>query len=81
MKEQAFLMLPEIWSPVHMDDEGQIVFFYLKEKKVNQAPILDQLNFGKETLAADAQRYVTERFLQTIKKKNAIVIPVQKEDD
>lgn len=81
MQEQAFLMLPDFWSPIHIADDGQIVFFYLKEKKSNQPPILDQLNFGKETLAADAQRYVTERLLQTVKKKKAIVIPVQREDE
>jgi hypothetical protein len=81
MQEQAFLMLPDFWSPIHIADDGQIVFFYLKEKKSNQTPILDQLNFGKETLAADAQRYVTERLLQTVKKKKAIVIPVQREDE
>jgi hypothetical protein len=81
MKEQAFLMLPDFWSPIHVADNGQIVFFYLQEKKVNPAPILDQLAFGKETLAADAKAFVTEKLIQVVKKKNAIVIPVQKEDE
>lgn len=81
MKTQAFMMLPDLWSPIHVADDGQIVFFYLQQKKSNLTPILGQLSFGKETLAADAQRYVTERLLQTIKQKTAIVIPVQKEDD
>lgn len=81
MKEQAFLMLPGLWSPIHVAEDGQIVFFYLQEKKIGEAPILDQLSFGKETLAADAKIYVTERLLQTVKQKKAIVIPVQKEDE
>lgn len=81
MKEQAFLMLPDLWSPIHVADNGEIVFFYLKEKKTNPSPILDQLAFGKETLAADAKAYVTEKLLKVVKKKNAIVIPVQKEDE
>ncbi len=81
MKEQAFLMLPDLWSPIHLADDGKILFFYLQEKKTTPAPILDQLAFGKETLAADAQAYVTERLLQVVKKKKAIVIPVQKEDE
>lgn len=81
MKEQAFMMLSGLWSPVYAADDGQVVFFYLQEKKSNQLPILDQLNFGKETLAADAQRYVAERLLQTVKSKHAIVIPVQREDE
>lgn len=80
MKEQAFLMLPEIWSPVHVAD-GEVVFFYLQERKSNAAPILDHLNFGKEVLAADAQRFAAERLIQEIKKKQAILIPIQKEDD
>jgi hypothetical protein len=81
MTDEAFLMLPELWSPVHVADSGEVAFFYLKEKKAHQAPILDQLNFGKETLAADAQRFVADKLLQAVKKKQAIVIPVQKEDD
>ena len=81
MKEQAFMMLPDFWSPIHVADNGQIVFFYLQEKKANPAPILDQLAFGKETLAADAKAFVTERLIKVVKKKKAIVIPIQKEDE
>jgi hypothetical protein len=81
MQNQAFLMLPDLWSPIHVADDGQIVFFYLQEKKVGADPILDQLSFGKETLAADAKAYVTEKLLQTVKIKNAIVIPLQKDDE
>ncbi|MBX7066205.1 MAG: SurA N-terminal domain-containing protein [Parachlamydiales bacterium] len=81
MKEQAFMMLPDFWSPIHVADHGEIVFFYLQERKTNTAPILDQLAFGKETLSADAKVYATERLLEAVKKKHAIVIPVQKEDE
>ena len=81
MKEQAFMMLPDFWSPIHVADDGEISFFYLQEKKVTHEPILESLNFGKETLAADAKAYVTERLLQTVKMKNAIVIPVQRGDE
>lgn len=81
MKEQAFLMMPGGWSPIQVADDGQIVFFYLQEKKANPAPILEQISFGKETLAADAKAYVAEKLLKTVKKKNAIVIPVQKGDE
>ena len=81
MREQAFLMLPDVWSPIQISDDGQISFFYLQEKQSGGAPILDQLAFGKETLAIDAKAYVVERLLQTIKSKKAIVIPVPKEDE
>lgn len=80
MREQAFLLLPDVWSPIHVADNGDIVFFYLQEKKSHPTPILDQLSFGKETLAADAKTYVAERLLQVVKQKQAIVIPIQQED-
>ncbi len=81
MKEQAFMMLPNLWSPIYIADNGQIVFFYLQERKANQVPILDQLSLGKEMLAADAKAYATERLIQVIKKKQAIKIPIQREDE
>lgn len=81
MKNQAFIMLPDVWSPIHEAEDGKIVFFYLKEKKMAPAPILDQISLGKETLARDAKAYFAEKFLQTVKEKNAIVIPLQKEDE
>ncbi len=81
MKEEAFIMMPNQWSPVRVADEGQIVFFYLQEKKRADTPILDLLSFGKETLASDAQRYLAERLLENAKGKNAIVIPLQGEKE
>ncbi len=81
MKEQAFMILPEQWSSVRIAEDGEIFFFYLSEKQSHSGPILEQLVLGKETLAADAKLYATERLLDTVKKKNAIVIPIQKEDE
>jgi hypothetical protein len=81
MKEQAFEMLPDLWSPIHVEEGGEIAFFYLQEKRSNPAPILEQLDFGKETLASDAKRYVADRLLQAIQQKKAIVIPVQRGDN
>ncbi|MES2273298.1 MAG: hypothetical protein V4487_03820 [Chlamydiota bacterium] len=78
MKEQAFLLVPNQWSPIHVAEEGQIVFFYLKEKKPCSTPLLDQMSVGKETLAADAKRYLAERLLETAKGKKSIVIPVER---
>jgi hypothetical protein len=80
MKDQAFLMLPNVWSPIQVDESGEIVFFYLKERKTLETPILDQIPFGKQALAADAKAWVAERLLQKIKKEKAIVIPVKSEN-
>ncbi|MGB7977529.1 MAG: hypothetical protein WCF19_00040 [Chlamydiales bacterium] len=81
MKEQVFLLSVGLWSPIHVAENGEVAFFYVQEKKTNPVPILDQLAFGKETLAADAKAYVAEKLLHAIKKKQAIVIPIQKEDE
>lgn len=80
MSEDDFVMMPNQWSPIRLSDEGQVVFFYLKEKKTTDTPILDLLSFGKETLAADAQRYLAEKLLESAKNKKAIVIPLQTAD-
>lgn len=77
MKEKAFVMVPKQWSPIHVPEDGDISFFYFEEKKVHSEPILEQLAFGKEMIAADAQRYLAERFLELTKKQNAICIPIQ----
>ena len=79
MKEQAFMMLPEVWSPIHVDEHGEIVFFYLKERKTHADPILDQIVLAKQTLGADAKIYAAEKLLKKVKKKNAMVIPLEEE--
>lgn len=79
MKEQAFLMLPNQWSPVHVAEDGEIVFFYVRERKPADLPLLERLSFGKETLSNDAKRYLAERLIETTQKKQAIVIPLQRE--
>jgi len=80
MKEQAFIVLPEHWSPVHVADDGKIVFFYMKERKIGPAPILDQINFGKATLSSDAKGYAAEKLVKKIKSKKAIVLPIVNEE-
>lgn len=77
MTEDDFVMMPNQWSPVRLSDEGQVIFFYMQEKKTADTPILDLLAFGKETLAADAQRYLAEKLLESAKNKKAIVLPLQ----
>lgn len=77
MKTSAFAMLPEEWSPIHVPSNGDISFFYLSRKQAVETPILEQIFFGKETLGADAQRYMAERFLESVKLKKSIIIPLQ----
>lgn len=80
MKTQAFFMLPDLWSPVHVADNGRVSFFYLKTREKFQEPILEQIYVGKQTLAADAKTYFAESLLKAAIQENAIVIPNCKED-
>ena len=76
---RAFIMIPKQWSSIHVDPDGDIAFYYVEVKKPHPEPIFEQLTLGKETLAADAQRYLAEKLLDSAKKKQAIHIPVQKD--
>ena len=81
MQEDVFVMVPKEWSPIHIPEDGEISFCYLKEKKEeNREPILEQLVLGKEILSQDARRYLAERLIESAKRKGSIVIPVQKEE-
>jgi hypothetical protein len=76
MKEQVFIMTPNEWSPVYVPVDGNITFFYFDKKQETQEPILEQISFGKEVIAADAQRYVAKTLLSKAKQKKTMVIPV-----
>jgi hypothetical protein len=74
MREQAFFMIPNQWSGIHVAEDGKVAFFYMQEKSAKEAPILEELAFGKEVLAADAQRYTAEKLLDLVKEKEAIAL-------
>lgn len=77
MKTLAFMMLPDQWSAIHVSDDGELSFFYLQQKKISEAPILEQLTANKELIAADAQRYLAMRLMEASKHK----IVIHKERD
>ncbi len=70
MKEHALMMIPNQWSPIQIPSVGAISFFYLKGKTPIQEPVLEQMNFGYEILAADAERVLAEHLLQQIHKND-----------
>ena len=80
MKEQVLLMMPNEWSPVYVPADGNITFFYFDRRQENQEPILEQISFGKEVIAADAQKYVATTLLAKAKKKKSIVIPIHNKE-
>lgn len=77
VKEQAFSLRKGEWSSMHVSASGEITFCYVKDKQEGQRPILDQISFGKATIAADASRYLGEKFLEEMKQKNAIFSPLE----
>lgn len=79
MKNLSFMMIPNEWSPIQVPPSGEISFFYLSQKRLPEAPILEQIAFGQELIGADAERYVAERVLKSIKTKKSIVLPLQGE--
>lgn len=81
MAEESFILQPKSWSPVHVAADGTVQFIYVKERKMVQEPILEQLSFGKEMLVSDVQRVLAEKILTKMKSKQAIVIPVQPEQE
>ena len=81
MKNEAFIMVPKEWSSIQVPPTGDISFFYLSEKHLPETPILEQIFFGKEILSADAQRYIAARFLESLKSKKSIVIPLEEKEN
>ena len=77
MKEKAFVMMPNEWSPIRVPPNGDISFFYLIDKKPCEKPVLDQISFGKELIAADAQRYLAEKLLESIFQTGSIALPLE----
>jgi hypothetical protein len=81
MAKEPFVMLPNQWSPVHTANDGSVLFIFLKNRISSEEPILEQLSFGKGILAADVHRVLAEKILAKMKQKNAIVIPLQPEQE
>lgn len=81
MKEKAFVMMPNEWSPIRVPPNGELSFFYLIDKKPCENPILEQISFGKELIAADAQRYLAEKLLESIFQTKSIAIPMEVENE
>jgi len=75
MKEKAFVMNSNEWSPIRVPPNGELSFFYLIDKKPCANPILDQISFGKELIAADAQLYLAEKLLESIFQNRSIILP------
>lgn len=81
MSKEPFFLIPNQWSPIHIDIDGGVSFIYLKNRQTSREPILEQLSVGKEMLASDVQRLLAEKLLATMRKKQSVVIPLQTEEE
>lgn len=75
MIEQGFASLPETWSLPHCSSEGEVSFFFLKEKRMPAEPVLIPLRIAKERLSADLQRSLGKNLIKRMQEKGSIVIP------
>ncbi len=81
MNQQPYVLQPGEWSPVHVPPNGEILFFFLKNREISTEPILDQIQFGKETLSLEAQRCFADRLLEIALQKHALVFPLRIEGE
>jgi GcvH upstream region-like protein len=81
MNTEAFIFLPNQWSPVHVPPTGQIVFFYLQEKIAESEPIFPQMQLGKETIAREVKGIAAKQLIHRIRTKQAIILPMEKDED
>jgi hypothetical protein len=81
MSKESFMLIPNQWSPVHVADDGSVVFMYLKARQGGKEPILEPLVAGRQVLSTDIQRVLAEKILTTMHQKHAVVIPLQPEGE
>jgi GcvH upstream region-like protein len=79
MKTEAFAMLTNNWSPIRFPESGIPSFFYLVDKKISEAPLLEQISFGKALIAEDAERFLAERLLESIFQLSSINLKLEEE--
>lgn len=65
-------LAPQTWSSVSTSADGEISFFFLQEKRLEEEPTYTHLEAGKEILSADADRYFAERLLSILKQTETI---------
>lgn len=81
MSRDVFLYQPGEWSPVHVSPNGEITFFFVKERVVSSEPVLEQIEFAREALSAEAKRCFADRILEIAMKKKALACPLRIEEE
>ncbi len=81
MNREAFLLQPGDWSPVYVAPTGEITFFFVKERVASNEPVLEQINFAKESLSSEAKRRFADRVLEIAMQKKALACPLHIEEE
>jgi len=83
--KQPFILKSNQWSDVYVPPEAEIIFFFVKERSVVSAPVLEQIQQGKQTIANDVQCLMADQLLELALKKQSIILPLvveqEKNDD
>ena len=81
---EPFALKSDQWSDLNVSD-GEIAFFFLKERTAVPTPVFEQIQQGKQILAGDIKCLLAQQLLELALKKQAIIIPLaieqEKNDD
>ncbi len=81
MMKQPFILNTNQWSDVYVPSNGEIVFFFVKDRAVVPTPVLEQIQQGKQTLSGDVQCLLADQLLALALKKQAIILPLNIEQE
>ena len=79
--KQPFILNTNQWSDVYVPSNGEIVFFFVKDRAVVPTPVLEQIQQGKQTLSGDVQCLLADQLLALALKKQAIILPLNIEQE
>ena len=63
MVQELFALAPNEWTSLHVLDQGQIYFAYLKENTISSEPQADSVALNKELLAKEAMQILAKRLI------------------
>jgi hypothetical protein len=79
--QQPFRQQAGEWSPVYVPVNGNIVFFYLKERSISQEPVLPQILLAQETISMDVEKKLAGELCNLMIKNEAFAVPLRTGED
>jgi hypothetical protein len=81
MSKESFVLIPDQWSPIHIAEDGGVMFMYIKTRQLSQEPIIEQLMAERQILSSDVKRVLADNILRVMHKKQAVILPLQPEQE